>query len=89
MNLASTRWRPSCLTNPEFSKVKSKVEKSFPENPGDMSKVPGVDLFRQTSVLIINELTFFNDIMADVSEFKKAALILLKNIPKDILHFKV
>jgi hypothetical protein len=88
-NLSSSRWRPQCLSNPDFLKVKQKIEKSFPENPGDMSKVPGTEVFKSTSVQIVNELTFFNDIMADISDFKKAASSLLKNIPKDILHFKV
>lgn len=79
---------PTCLTNPDLAKIKARVEKNFPDN-GDLTKIQGFDLFRQSCHDTCTELTFFSDITCDISEFRRAAKDLLKEIPRTIVQVKL
>jgi hypothetical protein len=53
-------------------------------------QMSGNDLFRQSCHEISTELLFFNEIILDVFDFRKAATFLLKDIASSALqHFKV
>lgn len=53
-------------------------------------QVSGFDALRQSCIEITSDLSFFNDIILDVSDFRKAAVFLLKDIAASTLqHYKV
>ena len=86
-NLASGR-RLTSLTNPDWLKIRQRLEKSYPEVP-DLTKIPGYDTFHKSAAKIVAELSFFNEITVDVSDFKKYSLQLLRDIPSELVLFKV
>jgi len=80
---------PPCVSSKELSKVRDKLEKSFPDT-ADLTKVSGSDNLRQNCQEIVTDLMFFNDLILDVCEFRKAATFLLKEIATSTLqHFKL
>lgn len=80
--------RPSVLVSSEYERLRQRVEKSFPEF-SDISKVQGYEHLKTNAHHIINELNFFNGILTDVAEFKKAASVELVDLSKDLVHCKL
>lgn len=86
-NLSNSHFRPQCLSNQEFKKIRQSLEKTFPET--DISKVQGYDIFLQSAASISNQLSYVNDILLDLIEFKNTSSQLLTSFPLEVLDLKI
>jgi len=88
MRMLSADLSPPCMRNPDLAKIKIRIEKNFPDF-GDLTKVQGYDMLRQICHNVVGELNFFNDLILDICEFRRAAKELLREIPQSLVHFKL
>ena len=74
-----------CLKNPDWQKIKQKLEKSFPEVL-DMTKVTGYDMISESQSVIntINELTPFMDLLMDITDFLSLSGIMIVDLPTQV-----
>ena len=86
--LQSPGGRMNVLQNSEWTKVRKKIESSFP-TPPDISKLQGGDSFRHSSTSIVEECLVAFDIFLDVIEFKDATLALIKETPSSFTNLKL
>ena len=81
-NLATPEMRPHCFHNPDWHKLRKKLETSFPELP-EAAKLPGNDSFEQAASSTLSALSTDYETLVEVLDVKNATLTLLKALAKE------
>lgn len=78
-----------CLWNPEWSSIRKKAEKYFPDTP-EVSKMTGdIEGFLNNGDKTIADLTMFHDIILDFYDFSNTTKQILCDVPLKINEFKL
>ena len=88
--LACSSQNYSTLWNPEFQKVKQKLEKSFPDVP-EMSKVSGFEIISQpaAATIVIEELSSFANLLRDIADFVALTESIIYSTPLQLNDLKL
>ena len=71
--------RPKCLQNSDWAKLRTTLEKSFPELP-DTTKLKGYESFDAAAKATLGELCVTYETLVEVLEVKTASLALLRTL---------
>ena len=71
--------RPKCLQNSDWAKLRTTLEKSYPELP-DTTKVKGYESFDAAAKATLSELSVTYETLVEVLEVKTASLALLRTL---------
>jgi hypothetical protein len=80
--------KPAFLVDPELTKIRAKIDKSFPEIP-DLSKSGGIEILAGKAPTILEGLAEYEDVLIGVVDFARAAEPLLQDIPRELLDIRV
>lgn len=78
----------SCMGSAEWTKIRQKLEKSFPDIT-EAQKVHGYDTLKAGAGAVVSELQSIYDIFVDAADFNDAALELMNELTTEIFAFNV
>jgi hypothetical protein len=88
VDIARTGRLHDLLSNQQYSKMKARLEKSYPDVP-DCSKVTGFDIMVQNAQEIFDQTLTFYELFCDITEYVQQAHLVINTIPALTTTFKL